>query len=456
MAVWRAVALGVAAALVVGGCNSGDGGDGGSLDQATLGRIQVDPDDDRCVALAAVLAVPRVGVEPMPRADLASDFARKDVLLERLIETDPDEFTRHARVARESRQVLLKAWGEDGTEVIERADLDRMNPMYLASNEAMDRGESVPTSRDIDESRDALFDAFRECAVGDVDLPALQRGDATPPEGFVLYRADPGDTSSAAAISTDGRDAWDVPGLEQHALEDFRVSPDGTQVLADAFDRSDGSGVIVVADVDDLREPTGSPWRVLVEDDGPWGTSRWTPDGTGVISIHGPYTDRRLAMVDLASGEVTDIIDLGGWNVADSPGAVFDGRVILRDGAQGNVLRSLNLNTGEATTILELDHCAIADSIEVDDERLLFNTGCDDPRANGVYSLRSDGTDLQAIFTGIGSSVPRVSGDGEWMATDPSPYDPSSFCGSFVAAAATKLPQNEGVRGVRGCRSGRR
>jgi hypothetical protein len=368
----------------------------------------------------------------MPRADLASDFARKDVLLERLIETDPDEFERHARVARESRQVLLQAWGEDGTEVIERADLSRMNPMYLASNEAMDRGESVPTSRDIDEARDALFDAFRECAVGDVDLPALQRGDATPPEGFVLYRAVPDDTAAAAATSTDGEDTWEIAGLANAGLWDFRVSPDGTEVLADAFDRSDGSGVIVVADVDDLREPTTSPWRVLVEDDGPWGTSRWTPDGTGVISIHGPYTDRRLAMVDLASGEVTGIIDLGGWNVADSPGAVFDGRVILRDGAQGNVLRSLDLDTGEATTILELEHCAIADSIEVDDERLLFNTGCDDPRANGVYSLRSDGTDLQAIFSGIDSSVPRVSGDGEWMAMNLA-ADPDSMYRPWIA-----------------------
>lgn len=368
----------------------------------------------------------------MPRAELASDFARKDVLLERLIETDSDEFERHARVARESRQVLLKAWGEDGTEVIERADLARMSPIYLASNEAIERGESAPTARDMDESRNALFDAFRECAVGDVDLPALQRGDATPPVGFVLHRAVPHDTAAAAAISTDGRDAWDIPVLEQHALEDFRVSPDGTQVLASAFDRTDGSGKIVVADVDDLRAPTGSPWRVLMEDDGPWGTSRWTPDGTGVISIHGPYTDRRLAVVDLASGEFTDIVELGGWNAADTPGAVFDGRVILRDGEQGNVLRSLDLDSGEATTILELEHCAIADSIEVDDERLLFNTGCDDPRANGVYSVRSDGSDLRALFTGINSSVPRVSGDGEWMAMNLAD-DPDSMPRPWIA-----------------------
>jgi hypothetical protein len=418
MAERRVVALGVAlcvATLVLGGC-SGDEGDDGSLDPAVLGRVEVDPGDESCVALEGVWAGPRFGVEPMPRAELAAVFARKDVLLERLTEIDPGEFERHARVARESRQVLLRSWEEDGTEVIERADLARMAPIYLASNEAIERGESAPTARDMDESRDALFDAFQECAIGDVDPTELQRGDEPPPAGFVLHRADPGDTSPAAAISTDGEDAWDVPGLANAALWDFRVSPDGTQVLADAFDRTDGSGVIVVADVDDLREPTTSPWRVLVEDDGPWGSSRWTSDGTGVISIRGPYTDRRLALVDIASGDVTDIADLGGWNVADTPGAVFDGRVILRDGAQGNVLRSLDLDSGETTTILELEHCAIADTIELDDDRLLLNTGCDDERANGVYSVRSDGSDLRALFTDIDSSVPRVSADGEWMA----------------------------------------
>ena len=272
------------------------------------------------------------------------------------------------------------------------------------------------TARHYDELRREVWRATGDCAANTLDLQVLIEGDESPPSGFILYRDSPEDVSGLTATSSDGASTWDVGRVDGRSLGEFRVSPDGTQVLAEAFSRRDGASRLVVAGVADLRSGAADPWHTIGPDDDQWGQGRWSRDGRRIIGMYGPYTARRLAVLEIDTGRVTDLGEPAGWSSAFAPGAVFDESVIVSGGPTGGVLQRVDLASGTWVEILDLPACAIADTIEIDDERLFLSVSCVDQRTSGIYSVGSDGSDLRAVFTGVNSSIPRLSADGEWMA----------------------------------------
>jgi Tol biopolymer transport system component len=189
------------------------------------------------------------------------------------------------------------------------------------------------------------------------------------------------------------------------------VSPDGQRIAFSLFSGSSLDIHTATTGGEDVQRITTAD----ASEDHPF----WSPDGStlGFSSDLGGDQRYHIYSVSLDSREITQVtpdsfgVQSGHWS-PDGQWIVFDGS---SETVPSNALSIIDVTSGEITThILDLAYAGWP-KVSPDGERIVFEALVEGSAEYNIWTVKTDGTELQQITT-TGGEYPCWSPDGRWIA----------------------------------------